>query len=582
MLKGIRISLANKCQLLFGLAVLLVMTAALTVVALRMQALVERGPERRAQDLAEMWLGGQINFGDPIRLVDDPVPPPADTRVVLSLVHEDEFLAQAKENTFLAQAIERFESVATENERFDSARDTGGRTYFRYARAVRASDLARLQSAFHGGLTPAGVADPLRRVLFIQLRDHEAARQQTVNRVTLVAAGLFSGLLAIAVFYYITTRIILSPVRVLRGYAERVSQGDLSIRSDINTGDEFEQLSDMFNTMLSGLKAQQDELASANQTLDLKLMDLAESNVALYEANELKGDFLSNVSHELRTPLNSIIGFAEVLQDTLADQVGPVDEKRKRYTANIIVSSRRLLELVNDLLDLAKIEAGKVELRIDRVSVADTVEGLITLIRPQAEKKDIDLRVLLGPRLPLIETDPGKLQQVVFNFLANAVKFTPPRGRVTLRAELAPAQTPLGEEGHDPRTHVPRLRIAVTDTGPGIDAEDQARIFDKFTQLDRGVTKAHGGTGLGLTIARDLAQMLGGSIEVDSIPGRGATFSVLLPVSHPPAPQVKTLEADPAQPAHADSPADNPPNASADSPADDPADNPAAPPTTTA
>lgn len=534
MLKGIRISLANKCQLLFGLAVLLVMTAALTVVALRMQALVDRGPERRAQDLAEMWLGGQITFGDPIRLVDEPAPPPAETGVVLSLVHEDEFLAQAKENTFLAEAIERFESVATETERFDSARDAGGRTFYRYARAVRGSDLARLQSAFNAGLTPAGVADPLRRVLFIQLRDHEAARQQTVNRVTLVAAGLFSGLLAIAVFYYITTRIILSPVRVLRGYAERVSEGDLSIRSDINTGDEFEQLSDMFNTMLGGLKEKQDELATANQTLDLKLMDLAESNVALFEANELKGDFLSNVTHELRTPLNSIIGFAEVLQDTLADRTGPVDEKRKRYTANIIVSSRRLLELVNDLLDLAKIEAGKVELRIDRVSVADTVEGLITLIRPQAEKKDIDLRVLLGPRLPLIETDPGKLQQVVFNFLANAVKFTPPRGRVTLRAELAPPASLSPERGTTPLSG-PRLRIAVTDTGPGIDTEDQARIFDKFTQLDRGVTKAHGGTGLGLTIARDLTQMLGGRIEVDSSPGRGATFSVLLPVSRPPA-----------------------------------------------
>jgi len=454
------------------------------------------------------------------------------------------------------QAIERFESVSDEHERFDSARDVGGRTYYRYARAVRASDLARLQSTFNAVLTPAGVADPLRRVLFIQLRDHEATRQQTVNRVTLVAAGLFSGLLAIAVFYYITTRIILSPVRVLRGYAQRVSEGDLSIRSDINTGDEFEQLSDMFNTMLSSLKDQQDELASANQTLDLKLMDLAESNVALYEANELKGEFLSNVSHELRTPLNSIIGFAEVLQDTMAHQVGPVDEKRKRYTANIIVSSRRLLELVNDLLDLAKIEAGKVELRIDRVSVADTVEGLITLIRPQAEKKDIDLRVLMGPRLPLIETDPGKLQQVVFNFLANAVKFTPPRGRVTLRAELAPAETPSIPPAADPApgadpdtddtplTGVPWMRIAVTDTGPGIDADDQARIFDKFTQLDRGVTKAHGGTGLGLTIARDLTQMLGGRIEIDSAPGRGATFSMLLPVTRQadpePEPQTET------------------------------------------
>ncbi len=563
-LKGIRISLANKCQLLFGLAVLLVVIAALAVVALRMKALVHRGPERRAQDLADMWLAGQITFGDPIRLVDQDDPPPAKTGVVLSLIHEDEFHFHSKENPFLAQAIEQFEDAANAHERFDTARDASGQNYFRYARAILASDLNRLESTFNAGLTPSGVADPLRRVLYIQLRDQEAARQQTLNRITLVGAGLIAGLLAIAVFYYITTRIILSPVRVLRGYAQRVSEGDLSIRSDINTGDEFEQLSDMFNTMLANLKEQQDDLASANQTLDLKLMDLAESNVALFEANELKGEFLANVSHELRTPLNSIIGFAEILQEALAGQQGPTQgssqEKSQRYTANIIVSSRRLLELINDLLDLAKIEAGKVELRIDRVSIADTVEGLMTLIRPQAEKKNIDLRVIMGPRVPIVETDPGKLQQIVFNFLANAIKFTPPHGRVTLRAELAPALHPLPEKGPstfheegnspqasgppaptanpvDPIAQGPRLRIAVTDTGPGIAEEDQAKIFDKFTQLDRGVTKAHGGTGLGLTIARDLTQMLGGTLEVDSSPGSGATFSILLPIESKSPPQ---------------------------------------------
>ncbi len=538
MLKGIRISLANKCQLLFGLAVVLVMTAALTVVGWRMQTLVEQAPERRAKDLAEMWLAEQITFGRPVQRIDETDNPAFTTGVLLTLVNEDELEPAAADDEFLARAIDRFDTVPSTTEFFAASRDANGQLTFRYARAVRASDVARMEGTFEAGLDAAGLADPLQQVLLVQLRDQEAAMQQTLNRIYIVAAGLFAGLLAIAVFYYITTRIILSPVRVLRGYAERVSEGDLLIRSDINTGDEFEQLSDMFNTMLESLKANQDELQSANSTLDMKLMDMAEANVALFEANKVKGEFLANVSHELRTPLNSIIGFAEILQETLANQTGPIDEKRKRYAANIIVSSRRLLELINDLLDIAKIEAGKMQLRLATVSLIDTLEGLVTLIRPQAEKKQVRLFIEVSPRLPLIETDPGKLQQVVFNFLANAVKFTPPGGTVTLRAQSAASPETLRREPAAPRQNAvsidpadaTHIRISVADTGPGIADEDQDRIFEKFTQLDPGVTKSHGGTGLGLTIAKELTAMLGGTLAVDSTPGRGATFSVTLPV----------------------------------------------------
>ncbi|MEO1235328.1 MAG: ATP-binding protein [Planctomycetota bacterium] len=530
MLKGIRISLANKCQLLFGLAVVLVMTAALTVVGWRMQTLVERGPQRRAQDLAEMWLAGQIAFGEPVQRIEGDDAPGFEAGVVLSLVEEDDFAEAAEDDPFLRRSIERFDQLPGVLDLFESRRDDDGRLDFRYARAVRASDRARMDGAFDARLDAAGLADPLRGVLLVRLRDQEARLQQTLNRIYIVAAGLFAGLLAIAVFYYITTRIILSPVRVLRGYAERVSEGDLLIRSDINTGDEFEQLSDMFNTMLESLKANRDELESANQTLDLKLIDMAESNVALFEANKVKGEFLANVSHELRTPLNSIIGFAEVLQETLADRTGPIDEKRKRYASNIIVSSRRLLELINDLLDIAKIEAGKMTIRVAPVSITDTLEGLVTLIRPQAEKKGVRVFVEVSPRLPLVATDAGKLQQIVFNFLANAVKFTPVGGTVTLRAQSDTPETP------DPGDAT-RVRIAVADTGPGISAEDQRRIFDKFTQLDPGVTKTHGGTGLGLTIAKELADMLGAKIVVESSPGRGATFSLSLPVDAPGMPE---------------------------------------------
>ncbi|MEM1109744.1 MAG: HAMP domain-containing sensor histidine kinase [Planctomycetota bacterium] len=542
MLKGIRISLANKCQLLFGLAVVLVMTAALTVVGLRMQTLVEQAPERRAKDLAEMWLSEQITFGEPVQRIDEADDPAFSTGVLLTLVDETDLETHSAKDDFLAAAIERFDQEPNSVDYAAGSQDDGGRFTYRYARAVRASDVARMEGTFEAGLDAAGLADPLRQILLIQLRDQEAAMQQTLNRVYIVAAGLFAGLLAIAVFYYITTRIILSPVRVLRGYAERVSEGDLLIRSDINTGDEFEQLSDMFNTMLANLKANQDELESANNTLDLKLMDMAEANVALFEANKVKSEFLANVSHELRTPLNSIIGFAEVLQETLADLSGPIDDKRKRYAANIIVSSRRLLELINDLLDIAKIEAGKMQLRLATVSVSDTLEGLVTLIRPQAEKKRVRVFVEVETRLPLIETDPGKLQQVVFNFLANAVKFTPAGGTVTLRAESAPPPPENGQnDGRraanarsgafkiDP-AEAAYVRISVADTGPGIPEADQERVFEKFTQLDPGVTKSHGGTGLGLTIAQELTAMLGGVLDLESSPDRGATFSITLPI----------------------------------------------------
>ncbi|MEM8737490.1 MAG: HAMP domain-containing sensor histidine kinase [Planctomycetota bacterium] len=544
MLKGIRISLANKCQLLFGLAVVLVMTAALTVVGWRMQTLVERGPERRAQDLAEMWLAQQIAFGEPVQRIDEADAPAFETGVVLSLLPEDAFEETAANDAFVRRAIERFDRLPEANDLFTTSRGSEGRLEFRYARAVRASDQARREGAFDAGLDAAGLADPLRAVLLVQLRDQEAAVQQTLNRIYIVAAGLFAGLLAIAVFYYITTRIILSPVRVLRGYAERVSEGDLLIRSDINTGDEFEQLSDMFNTMLESLKANQDDLTSANKTLDLKLMEMAESNIALFEANKVKGEFLANVSHELRTPLNSIIGFAEVLQETLAGRTGPVDEKRQRYASNIIVSSRRLLDLINDLLDIAKIEAGKMTLRLSKASVSDTLEGLVTLIRPQAEKKRVRIFVEVSPRLPLIETDAGKLQQIVFNFLANAVKFTPTGGTVTLRAQPSPTGPAHASAERDA---VESVTIAVADTGPGISEDDQIRIFDKFTQLDPGVTKAHGGTGLGLTIASELAEMLGGRIIVESAPGRGATFSLILPI-HADRSQVADAHPVPATP----------------------------------
>jgi signal transduction histidine kinase len=333
----------------------------------------------------------------------------------------------------------------------------------------------------------------------------------------MLTAGLLAGTLAIIVFYLITTRLILQPVRVLQETAEKVAEGDLNIRSDISTGDEFQQLSETFNTMLTNLKNSADQLRAVNKSLDLKLGQLAESNVALYESNRMKNEFLANVSHELRTPLNSILGFADLLKDTATVSA---DAKSTRYIQNIVNSGRHLLELINDLLDLAKIEAGRMDVRPAAISLGDLFEGLISVLKPLSETKQLSIVPTISTDVPIIETDASKLQQVLYNFLSNAIKFSPPGGRIDLAAERV-------EDG---------VRIAVTDRGPGIPPDKQSVIFEKFRQLDASVTRQHSGTGLGLAISKELTTLLGGAIGVNSLPGAGSTFWVMLPIAISPTP----------------------------------------------
>lgn len=335
--------------------------------------------------------------------------------------------------------------------------------------------------------------------------------QLLLNHTFLLTAGLAATSLAILIFSYITTRIILHPVRVLQETAEKVSRGDLNIRSDINTGDEFQQLSETFNTMLINLKSSADQLRAVNKSLDLKLGQLAESNVALYESNRLKSEFLANVSHELRTPLNSILGFADLLRDQLA-----TEPKSARYLQNIASAGNNLLDLINDLLDLAKIEAGRMEVRSEPLSLGDLLEGLTNLLRPLAEPKQIQMVTQLETGMPILQTDPVKLQQILYNFLANAIKFSPAGGRIEIAAR------------RDGPVHA---WIAVADQGPGIESAQQARIFEKFRQIDGSVTRQHSGSGLGLAISRELAALLSGTVGVISSPGAGATFWIRLPLT---------------------------------------------------
>ncbi|HMO24740.1 MAG TPA: histidine kinase dimerization/phospho-acceptor domain-containing protein, partial [Tepidisphaeraceae bacterium] len=212
------------------------------------------------------------------------------------------------------------------------------------------------------------------------------------------------------------------------------------------------------------LKDSADQLRSMNKSLDQRLGQLAESNVALFESNRLKTEFLAAVSHELRTPLNSILGFADLLKEIAGNE-----PKLQRYVANISRSGKHLLDLINDLLDLAKIEAGRMEVRVEAISLSDMFEGLVNLLRPLCEPRQITIVPLVTPSVPILRTDPSKLQQVLYNLLSNAIKFSPDAGRIDLQARLEPGG---------------KVRISVTDTGPGIPPDKQDVIFEKFRELD--------------------------------------------------------------------------------------------------
>ena len=526
------ISLANKCQLLFGFAVLVLLAGALSVPWIRTRMLFREWQFGANRQFAEAWLADRIQLGTveypdglPRRfneLFDDPDSAPP---LRMSLIDVDEVDPAFDRDQFVAAALERFRADETLTEH-TALTTVGGQVVYRFARPLRESQMRAIrdQSVTKFATEPFDptVANPIRKLLIIDRTSRFAEGQLLRNRIYIIAAGVVAGLLAVLVFYLILTKLILSPVRGLRETTEKVQRGDLAIRSQIKTGDEFEQLSEAFNAMLDKLEQSQAQLRSINESLDLKVSELSEANVGLFESNRFKSEFLANVSHELRTPLNSIIGFAEVL-DELAGGDPDADPKRQRYIQNILTSGRSLLEMIDELLGMAKIEAGRMEVSIQPTSISDLLEGLAGIMRPQAEAKTIELLTKFGRNLPLIETDPGKLQQILYNFLSNAIKFTPAGGTVTIASVRVTRQdNTLG------------VRLGVSDTGPGIPYDVQDIIFEKFRQIDASHTREHPGTGLGLAICRELAEMLGATVSVVSEPGQGATFFVDLPSTYQP------------------------------------------------
>ncbi len=251
------------------------------------------------------------------------------------------------------------------------------------------------------------------------------------------------------------------------------------------------------------------------EQLRRKNQELEEQNRRVHEATRLKSEFLANMSHELRTPLNSIIGFSELLHD---GKVGEVSAKQKEYVGDVLNSARHLQQLINDVLDLSKVESGKMEFNPEPIDPRTLVREVRAIMRTQVARKRIHLGVEIDSSLEKMVLDPGKLKQVLFNYLSNAIKFTPEEGRVTIVMRPDGAETFI---------------LEVKDTGIGIKPEDIPRLFVEFQQLDSSISKKYQGTGLGLALTKRIVEAQGGEVGVSSTPGVGSVFYARLPQRQP-------------------------------------------------
>src|SRR6185295_16616985 len=281
---------------------------------------------------------------------------------------------------------------------------------------------------------------------------------------------------------------VIGPIQNIDSRLAGIASGDFSGHVEVDNRDELGALGANVNRMNDELRRLYSELEAASRH---------------------KSEFLANMSHELRTPLNAIIGFSQVLQD---EMVGPVNEKQAEYLDDIVSSGNHLLSLINDVLDLSKVEAGQVELEVGPFSLREALERGVVMVREQATDEGVQVELSAGPEVDVVEGDERRIKQVIFNLLSNAVKFTPTGGEVDVSAIRVNGE----------------VRVSVADNGPGIAPEDRDRIFEEFQQSETGVGHREG-TGLGLALCKRFVELHGGRIWLESEPGMGSTFSFALP-----------------------------------------------------
>ncbi|MER8523758.1 MULTISPECIES: ATP-binding protein [unclassified Mesorhizobium] len=331
------------------------------------------------------------------------------------------------------------------------------------------------------GLNDPGIGDAARRRAPVQVPDLSEGTPSPAQKIVLDAG--YRGVLVVP---------LLRPNKIV---------GALVVRRR-NPGEFDQQIVHLMETF-----AAQSVLAIQNAKL---FREIEEKGRELEAASRHKSQFLANMSHELRTPLNSVLGFTELLVDGI---YGELPDKAKATVARVQANGRHLLGLINDVLDLSKIEAGQLTLALEDYSVGQIVRSTVTAVEPLARSKGLSLAVTVAENLPLGRGDERRLTQVLLNLAGNAVKFTE-RGAIDILADAV--------DGH--------FEIIVRDTGPGIAPTDQALIFDEFQQVDNSSTRQKGGTGLGLAISKRIVEMHGGTISVESVPGSGSTFRMKIPI----------------------------------------------------
>jgi signal transduction histidine kinase len=315
----------------------------------------------------------------------------------------------------------------------------------------------------------------------------------------------------LASFYL--AKALVRPIRALQEGATRVGAGDLEYRLTVTTGDELQALSEAFNTMSRELQTSYAEL---ERKVEERTAALKTVTTELEAANRHKSEFLANTSHELRTPLNAIIGFSEALS---AQMFGPLNAKQLEYLEDIHSSGEHLLSLINDVLDLAKIESGFMTLELSRFDLGELLEQSSMLVRERALRQGLTIDLDVGSGLDACLADPRKLKQSVVNLLANAVKFSPSGSTISVRARLS------NGVAHSK----PCAEITVTDSGVGIAPRDQALVFEAFRQVDAGAARTVEGTGLGLALVQRFVELHGGHVSLQSEVGWGSTFTITIP-----------------------------------------------------
>lgn len=336
----------------------------------------------------------------------------------------------------------------------------------------------------------------------------------------------FGGMLVVCllIMYAALSYLVTRPLSKIQAGVECIQTGDLDVQlaytessREMNTlMTEFNQmareLSDIYDNLETQVEDRTAQLAKANAVLEDQRTQLEKANERLRDENQYKSDFLAMMSHELRTPLTSIIAFTELLNRDSR----PFDEKEAETRREIEANSRALLLMINDILEMSRLDAGRTEMSIEIVDLGDIAGMVETVVQPLADKSRVAFSCEIDPDVPLVEADFEKIRHVLENLCGNAVKFTPEGGSVKLQMAYHPE---CGE-----------VWIKVSDTGIGIAKADQQRIFERFVQADSSPSRKYNGTGLGLSLAKEYTEMHGGSLSVESEPGVGSTFAVRIPV----------------------------------------------------